>query len=106
MTTGPLSPSGTVHLLNGSETENGKPPCIIWQKSPSVEPLIASALNVRDVPAATVPVLVIAKAGLGLIPTSQPDTNPPAMDNTSEGVNAISNALGIAAAPLKMLRTD
>jgi len=67
---------------------------------------MASALNVSDVPAVTEPVLVIAKAGLGLTPTSQPDTNPPAIASTSEGVKAISNAFGIAAVPPKMLRTD
>jgi len=106
ITTGPLSPSGTTQLSKGSETENGNPPCIIWQNKPSVAPLRASALNVSDVPAATVPVLVTAKAGLALMPTSQPDMNPPAMESTSEGVKAISNAFGIAAVPPKMLRTD
>lgn len=86
-------------------------------------PFRAADENVKDVPVVTVPVFVTASVGLAVrqvsphrmitqaprhapgMPRSQPEMKGLATARTSEGVNGMSNAWGIALPPLRMLST-
>lgn len=71
----------------------------------STDELIAVDEKVKEVPCATVPVLVTVRVGLAGIPTSQPLMKGVATARTSLGVKAMSKAEGIAVpVPERMFR--
>jgi len=95
---------GTTHWSKGSARAKGAPPVIIWQVRPEVSLGMPGDEKVRDVPGATVPVLVTVSVWVALIPRSHPEMKGPAMAKICGGAIGMSNAEGIEVPSFKTFR--